>query len=341
MNLDPEIAATLEGLPAELFALYGIKPLTCCKQGNTWRVECAEGIYLVSECLGDAEKLEKGLEWQDYLTKRGFTGVLTPVKKSPDQSYVKLNGKAYRIEMYPPHDAFDGKIVEHLVLVAEGLGKMHALSKEYPINTVGSCADRSWSGIYQTRLTELLSFFTMLRQDRARNDFERIYAEGFDFLYSQGQEALQKMTMAKCRIEAAVKNDIMLVNSFSPSQLAIRNKQALFLNILEWDTGLNVNDLALFINSYLPLHGWKRELLGMILERYCESRPLSTCEKNFLWAHLRFPNRCWFYTYRYVNAADMKNVSELTQLLKSYLQECYRRDCCLDSLSAWLWEEEK
>lgn len=339
MSLEPEMATALEGLPAELFDLYDIKPLTCKKQENVWKLESEGEAYRVSECPDNTEKLEQALEWQEYLIKRGFTGVLRLVKNSLGQFYVKLNGKVYRLEAYPAQEPFDENSKEHLLLVAEGLGKLHALTREYSIKTTNNSAARSWSGIYQERLTELLTFFTVLRQERAGNDFERLYVENFDFLYSQGQEALQKMTMAKCRIEASEKNEILLVNSFSPSHLAICGQKALFLNLQEWDIGLNVNDLALFINSYLPLHGWNQELLSNILERYGQNRPLSTCEKNFLWAHLRFPSRYWFYTYRYVN--DLKSGADLTLLLKSYVHECYRRDRCLDSLSTWLWEEEE
>ena len=333
-----EMTTTWEGLPEELLTLYGIKPLACYKRENVWTVQGEEATYLISECRTDPARWEEGLNWQEFLTSRGFSGVPRLLKNSLGLFTAKLNDILFRIEAYPPGEPFNGNMEEHLLLVAEGLGKMHALSREYSIKASDNRANNAWAQ-YTKRLTELLSFFTVLRQERARNDFERLYVESFDFLYSQGQEALQKMTMAKCRIEAAEKNEIMLVNSFTAAELKICEQQAIFLNLREWDIGLNVSDLALFINCYLPLHKWDRELLGRILAKYGQNRALSSCEKNFLVAHLRFPNRYWFYTYQYVNA--IKSVTELASLLKSYLYECYRRDRCLDSLSAWLWEEEK
>lgn|GEM_PF-4248156 len=324
-----------EGMPAELLAQYNINFRSCHKQENAWYVENEHDSYLIYEHQGNTEKLETALKWQDYLTGRGFTGVPKVVENKAGQLYVIVEGRTFFINELPSKVEFNGKKAENLLLAAEGLGRLHETSRGFYIDKVINNKKESWPKIFQERLTSLLTLFGMLKQERVRNDFERLYVENFDFLYSQGQEALQKMVMAGCGAGHAEHSDrTMLVNSFRSRELAVCDKGVLFLNLREWDTGSKTNDLALFINSYLPLHRWDQGLLRKIMERYRKNNSLNTCENVFLIGQLRFPSRYWLYTYQYLNG--LNSIPELTQQFKSYVHDCYWRDRCLDSMESWL-----
>lgn len=190
-------------------------------------------------------------------------------------------------------------------------------------------------GKLQGMLYELLMYKALLENKRFHSDFELIFLEYFDLLYSQGQECLEIMNMAGFGCPEIER--VFLLNSFLPQYVVSLDNHYMFLDLHRIGFGPRVKDLALFLKTFMPLYAWDEKILKDAINVYQKSKKLSFTEKHSLIAQLRFPGRYWLYAYWYLN--ENKNSQELTELLKNYILDWNMRDKGLDSVQTWLLGE--
>lgn len=296
-------------------------------------VESPEGTF----CLwknSNIERLTVALAWQEYLNQQESKGVLELIKTSAGENWVKINEEYYFITPWPQGEAFMGENPLHLKAVVRELNLLNQQSKDFTLPQTNE-KEGTWPKMIQERINDLLNVQQYLDKKRHKTAFEMIYLENFDFIYEQGQEAINNMILAGYANQDKQKKN-MLLNCFLPERLIIYEGQTIFLDLSQWSVGTEITDLALFLNSYLPLHRWNEELFKNLVKEYEKDQQLSSEDKRILMALLRFPNRYWLYTYQYYAEQDSQH--NLLEKMKKYIRECYWRDMCLDNIESWLWE---
>ena len=336
--MDNSAAISGEGLPGQLLTYYELNPCSVKRRGNYWLIDSGKGKYLVAEYHGKTDLLSVVLDWQNHLYTNGCGQVLQIMKAKNGKEYIELEDRVFYIALCPQTllsletGIFQGQQVAHLLAAVTALAKFHGYSNGY-LPDAAREINIFWPGIIQDRLTELIVCKQVMNKNKFKTDFERIFLESFDFLYDQGQESLQNMILAGYGSKPELQKS-MLINSFLAGDIFVDNDEVIFLNLSKWETGPAVMDLSLFLNSYMPQHRWKKELLCELIEQFTKYKELTGEERHFLLAQLRFPSRYWLYAYQYCNVQE--DVREFAEKLKFYRQECYWRDLCLDSIEGWL-----
>ncbi len=322
----PELKA--EGLPSRIFSLYELDIKGGQRKSlNSWLVYGAKGEYLIWELPEESNAL-KTIELYFQLQEQEAVNLFPLVKTRTGKPYEKVEGKVYYLTHYQKGAFFKGDDISHLRLAALNLARLHgqagSLSKEKlkPQNT--------WLTVKQKRLTELLTYFHYLKQNKVLTDFERLFIEGFNFFYDQGQESLEHMVLAG-------QEEAFILNNLLPENMVLFDNRLVFLDITMGGMGPQVMDFSLLLNSYLPFHRWNFQLTKELICQYHKYNPLDQKARHLLLAQLRFPRRFWLYSYQYF--AGQLDSSVLVPKLKKYILECYWRDMCLDQLENWLLGE--
>lgn len=327
--------AKREDLPMQVLAEYGLEPESQHKQFNKWLLDCGQEKLAVWEYQGNQERLEGALGWQEYLNMRGASMVLPLLKTKKGKLFYRYTDTFFYVTSWQGGKEFDNNDKDHLLACVRGLGENHKSSLQYqernqPDNILPLPC------LIQDKLVDLLVFSQYIKENKPRTDFERIYLEGYYLFYNQGQEAVQHMVMAGCGLNNRNDNNY-LINSFLHSDIFFVDGKVKFTNLTRWKEGPATMDLALFLNSYMPLFRWDSDLMREILREYQVNMVLGDYDKHLLMAQLRFPNRYWLYVYKYLKGDG--EPEELTHKLKIYLAEYQWRDRCLDQMHSWLWEE--
>lgn len=330
-------SSLLMELPERVLDSYELKQNILESRFNYWLIESDNNKIEIRRYKGDFFCLQEALKWQKYLALRSNTIVPELIETRDNNDFVDFNGDLFYVTRWVKKDEFKPEDVTHLQYAGIGLGILHRLSNEYKTSQMKSTVEILSPGRIQDGLAHLIKYYNEFKQRRSYSDFERIYLENFSFIYDQGQEALQKIVMAGYGAKLQ-ENTQMLLNSFIKNKLAIVNEKLMFTDLCGWTLGTKTMDLALFINSYLPLHKWNIVLLRQLLDSYEQENGLDQQDRQLLMAQLRFPYRFWFYAYQFDK--KLQNVDVLIKKLKLYIYESHMRDSCLDQMESWLWREE-
>ncbi|MGI6605665.1 MAG: hypothetical protein ACOX2X_01170 [Peptococcia bacterium] len=350
----------MQGLVSKILSAYptelGLMDKTAEKEDDHWLVKGAEQSFALWEYQKKREKLARAIEWQEYLSKQGCTGIL-PVQKTKDGKLFLDQGEGYYyLTPWGEGTTVDMSNKATLLTVAEVLAAIHEkngghrtehngaqnqladlVNNEYPPKVAQPL---SWITVRQERLAELWQANHLLQETGAGNDFERLYLENFPDVYQRGQEALEKMVLAGAELLPDSAEGILVGNLRAENFRQVKQGVVL-LRTTHWRTGPVIGDLALFLKMYLPLHRWDDQMARDIIAHYQERLPLSTGEKYFLLAFLAFPNRFLLYTQQYFGEEQncAAHIAGLTEKMENFLYELAWQEQCLDILEQWLWGE--
>lgn len=323
----------VEGLPSRILTEYNLNPHSWEKNSATWRITSDQGGVIIGLYDGDSGRLDTVLRWQESSALQGSAAVCLPLKTRAGKHTAVWEKSVYYALAKPDGEVFKPGNKNNLLVCAQELGIVHHLTRDFLAEEPFSF---DWPKLIQERLTDLLTYSHWLKRKRAQTDFEHLYLESLDFFYNQGQEAIQHMVLATVGGEMDHRQ-ALLINTFLRQTLLPADEKVYFLDLTRWTKGPRMMDLALFLNSYMPLHQWNLALLLDIMQQYQRDEGLNHQEKHLLVALLRFPSRFWLYARQYF--CGDRTPHELAEKLKNYRYECCERDKCLDLFEEQLWKE--
>lgn len=303
-------------------------------QDNTWQLTTDDAEVQFKEYQGDMSRLQKRLSWYHYLRENGVLAVAKLLRSKENKLIKEIDNTAYYGWHQPEGEPFSGYDEQHLSSVIISLASIHTYSRRYgEEKSIDYRTEWHLPVQIQVRLTDLLVFSHKISKKRLADDFQKIFQENFDFIYDQGQEAIQKIIVANCQTSCQGKY-FPLVDSFLPENIIIKEGMAIFLPSAGWTKGPIVQDLAGFLLNYLGLHKWDPDLAYSLIKLYEEHNPLKIVEKHLLLALMRYPARFWLYSCQYQRRE--RDISELVVKLIDLIHEIPLRDYCLDRLDILL-----
>ena len=324
-----------DDLPKEVLAAFRLEATTAVNKGGIWSVAAAEGEVFIKEYKDEPALLPDRLSWIQYLRRQGVNVVPALLENIEGGQVFRLGNTLYCGWLQPQGEAFTPQNQEHLLSVIKSLALVHKYSGLYEQEQ--DLPKRfEWPLLIQSRLTDLIAYSRHLEEYKLTDDFQRVFRESFDFIYDQGQEAIQKMILANCEVNCSM-NFVFLLDGFLPEEIVLADGIARFCSCLAGNRGPRVQDLANFMCCYMGQHCWDLGLVKKILRCYQEIVPLSTVEKNLLLSMMRFPSRYWLFTCQYLWRD--KKASEMADKLINLIYEMRLRDRCLDALEDSLLRE--
>lgn len=328
---------TGEGVIADIAAAFYLTAKEIVNKNGAWQVTTANGDVLIKEYQGELTNLQERLSWYDYLRKNGVWAV-PELLHTEEQALIKEAGNSYYYAWHVPQgEPFSGRNADHLVAVVRAMAKLHSKAISFEEKKRATeIVEWQWPIQVQARLRDLLFFAHKMAERRLADDFQKVFLENFDFIYDQGQEAVQKIILANCK-DSCQDQFIHLLASFLPEDIIVKENQAILAPNVLWVRGPKVQDLADFLRNYMGLHGWDPQLTYQLIQLYQEHNPLCMVEKFLLLSLMRFPARFWLYSCQYQK--QNKSVTELTSKLINLIYEIRLRDHCLDKLDSLLCED--
>lgn len=323
-----------EGLVTYLQQEYNKKFQSVRQLYSCWLLEGDGGKYALWD-YGTAEKerdLEGALQCLEYLNmhSRNLPRLL---KTADNKRSFSKDGKNFFLSSFPEGQSIEGTNTPDVAFLAARLLEIHEKSRSW----TGMTGSRDWRDSVpnlQRILFDLLQYKIVLEKKRFHTDFELMFLENFDYLYNQGQESLENMTLAG--VYSPQRAAVFLVNSFTPGFIFAGDGYCQFADLHRISFGSRINDLAMFLNSFMPAFGWDIRILVNVINNYKGNQDLSTAERHILIAQLRFPSRFWLYAYQYLHGVVSV---PLENLLKEYIFEWRLRDKALDEVESWLLGE--
>jgi Ser/Thr protein kinase RdoA (MazF antagonist) len=326
----------IDGLPPEVLSVYKLEPTAYSSKGDAWILTTPEGEVTIKADRGDPSPLRERLIWLQYLLDKGVKAVPVLLRDREGELISHSAGACYYGWVNPAGEAFQAEDPSHLCAVIASLAEIHTLSGQYE-KEHESGYKFDWPVQIQARLTDLLFFQRQIQDQRLDDDFQRVFLENFDFIYDQGQEAVQKMILADSTAQGGPRCT-NLIDSFLPEDLLIRDNKAIFCSPLAGSRGPRVLDLAAFLRSYMGEQCWDIDLTRSLIQGYRDIAPLEMAEIQLLLSVLRFPARFWLYMRQY--QLGERNLPELSLKLINLVYESRLRDRCLDWLDSLLSEGE-
>ncbi|MFY9174480.1 MAG: hypothetical protein WAO24_03945 [Peptococcia bacterium] len=318
----------------EITAAFGLTINEITRKDDTWLISTTSGEVVFKEYQGDLPRLEKRLAWHNYLKDNRVIAVPELLQTKDHEVLIESGELVYCGWYQPDGEPFSGHNEQHLVSAITSLALLHAQSVRYEEENK-TYQEIEWQLPLQiqARLTDLLVFSHKMAEKRLADDFQKLFLENFDFVYDQGQVAIQMMVLANCLTTCAGKY-IYLVDNFLPEKIIINQGQAIFVPSIPGNWGPKPLDLAAFLRNYLSLHNWDPDLAYRLIKLYEEQNPLQMTEKYLLLALIRYPARFWLYSCQYQR--QERSVAELTEKLTELIREIHLRDSCLDKLESLL-----
>lgn len=324
----------IEGLSPGVLEEYQFELKVLFKHDNHWLLEGKNQKFaLWNYKMGDKET-ELVLECLGFLNMNDCKSLPRLYKTDKGARSVRKDGKTLFLSSIPTGEVSPSTKNPNVQSLCSALSDIHEKSALWK-GLTGHNNEFGYIGKLQGMLYELLQYKTILQDKRFHSDFELIFLEYFDLLYSQGQESLEIMNMAGfgCpNMQAA-----FLLNSFLPRTIFFIEQQYSFSDLHRIGFGPRVMDLALLLKTFMPLYVWNQKILKEAIEVYQKTEKLSFDERHVLIAQLRFPGRYWLYALWYLRGS--KNSQELALLLKNYILEWNKRDKSLDAVQTWLLGE--
>lgn len=316
-------------LPTAVLQAYDLLFAQGFKKGNCWSLHNENKAYWLWE-TEDCAFLPAVLEWRENLRRQDICQFLPLLKTKKGQNYVKMAQRVYYLTEQVHGTPFvpEGNKFWEIVVA---LAKLH--NGQQNLGAKQGVLGEGCLKAYQTKLTELLSFYYYLSEKRGLNNFEQLYVESFENFYSRGQEAIQKMALVCCSSE---NNGVpgFLIGNFRPSNLWETAQGIIFLETLCTWQGSGVQDLTAFLKMYLPWVQWDVTLAKKCVAYYQEKVGLSKQEKLLFLAQFSFPGHYCLYVEQYLHKLAKSEV--LYSGLQNYLSQTKEQRRCFTALEKWL-----
>jgi len=229
-----------------------------------------------------------------HLTERGFPWTDRYLLTKSGQPYLVVGREVYVMTIHHEAQRDVDFMCENDVLEAiKTLARFHIAASG--INTSmhekNSPMQPSLSQTYERKKTELWQALKQARRSPRLSDFDVLFikhAQHYSDIIQDSIRHLKKTNYTELLADS-LKNSMLCHNALKEENLPYTNQGVYIINFANAKIGLQLCDLASFIQRY-ALRGNKKVPLTSLLEAYDRIHPLPSGAKEIVYALLLFPN---------------------------------------------------
>jgi CotS family spore coat protein len=257
----------------------------------------------------------------NYVQERGFKNIITIKKNSEGRLYIKEDGKIYIHTDEPSGEKIRFKNIKTGLLMAETLGKFHNAAEGFA-QTTGIKVKVNWGRTmekYRNLTVKIEKFSDYLQRKEKLTTFEQCTKEYVPILLKRAKASmkiLRSMNYIKA-LENSMKRKEICINEISKNTGVISNNKLVITKIFDLGYNMVEEDLACLIKKLIEETGDK-QMFEVIVNKYCEFRPLEEASKDIIKALVSYPSDSIKVISKYMKNVD--NGDELIEKFKRYVQ---------------------
>lgn len=147
----------------------------------------------------------------------------------------------------------------------------------------------------ERRNREMKKVRSFIRGRVTKNEFEYLYLDSFERMYSLAQKVTKRMEMSGCTAlyNKSVKEKKMVHGDYNYHNLLMGAGETAVTNFEHVRMDIQMQDLYYFLRKAMEKHHWKRKLGLGILDAYQSVRSLESMEKEYVGLCLAYPEKFW------------------------------------------------
>ncbi len=169
---------------------------------------------------------------------------------------------------------------------------------------------------------EMKKVRSFIRARVSKNEFEHLYLENFDRMYTLAAQVVRKMEVSGCAAlyEKSVESGRMIHGDYNYHNILFGPEGIAVTNFERTRMDIQVQDLYYFVRKVMEKYHWKQKLGRDILEAYESVREMEETEREYIGLCLAYPEKFWktASSYAHSNKAWLpeKSVEKLLLAVK-------------------------
>lgn len=303
--------STLSRYPVGVTDSYRVRGALLCRTGD--------GLFLLREFHGSADRLEKQQELLEHLTAQGFLVDVFVRNEEKELVTEGQDGLSYTLCRWYDGKECDPRSAGEIRRGAELLAGLHcSMQLAGEEKTVA----RSLEDEYRRHNQELRKIRKFMYKKGPSGAFESACLSSLDDFLKKGEEALGLLKESGySRLKRQAEEEGRICHGdYNQHQILISGRETAAVNFCSWHYGIQISDLYCFMRKILEKHNWDPELALAMLTAYHRVRPISQEEWENLGIRFTYPEKFWkladFYYTRKKTWIPEQSVEKLRKLIR-------------------------
>ena len=303
--------STLSRYPVTLTDSFRVRGALMCRTGD--------GLFLLREFHGSAERLEKQQMLLEHLTEQGFR--VDAFVRNDENALVTegQDGRTYTLCRW-----YDGKECDPRLAgeIRRGTELLAGLHKSMQLPAQEPPFAKSLEDEYRRHNQELRKIRKFIYKKGPSGAFETAWISSVEMFLKKGEEALELLQNSgyqKLKQQAEEEGRICH-GAYNQHQILISGNDIAAVNFSSWNYGIQISDLYDFMRKILEKHNWDPRLALDMLRAYHKIRPILWEEWENLRIRFTYPEKYWklanFYYTRKKAWISEQSVEKLRKLIK-------------------------
>ena len=302
---------------------YDITIFDIIKFKNIYKISAVEGNFCLKQCKYKFSKFKYILDVLDYLKKQEFDNVLSIIETYSEGKYIELNGVYFYMTKWLESRELNYSNYYDVIRASQNIANFHNYTKGYKPsqNILPDSRWMKWIDLFNSKLSDIISFKELLQDRNDLNTFDKIYLENVNKnvdLAMESIEVLYKFEYEKI-INEHSKLGYICHHDLANHNLLIDSKGKIYFIDFDYvilDTYLH--DLGSFINRCLKLGNWNEHKFNMVINSYRDVKYLPRREILLTLSFILFPYDFWqIGIQRYRESIGWDNEKFLKRLNRS------------------------
>lgn len=268
-----------------------------------------EGMMLLKETKITAHRAPFLYTVLHMLEESGEFRVDTPVfNREGELVTVSAEGKRYMLKKWYRANECDIRQESMAEKAMEKLGRFHRKTERYELwdrdrrfvrsEEIGTVCGKGQKSPLEEIIKhnrELKKVRNFIRSRPAKNDFEALFLQSFEKMFSVAQKVQKKMEESGCSAlyRQSIADGNLVHGDFNYHNLLLVQGEVALTGFEHMHVDIPVRDLYYFTRKVMEKHQWKQKTGQNILEAYSASRNLRKEEKECLGLCLAYPEKFW------------------------------------------------
>lgn len=304
---------------ASVLEQYDIDVIETRRARNGLIVETRQGIFQLREMYMVPERIEFLVKVYCMLEESGIVLVDTPIANKEGEYLSKAeDGTSYLLKKWFAGRECDIKKESELVEGAKKLAQIHSIMK-FPEGEVAlkvPDGQKSLVEEYERHNRELRKIYAFIRKRSVKNSFEAEFLREYEKMYTQAQNALERMKCMQCHIYEKEEHCQEIVHGdYNYHNLLFCERGVAVTNFEHAHAELQLTDFYYYLRKVLEKYHYDERLGYRMLRAYDSVITLGKEKRDYLQVRLSYPEKFWKISNAYYHSnkawIPAKNVEKL------------------------------
>lgn len=273
-------------------------------------------------------------EAKEHLTKNGFHNLSHFNKTLENRPFYSFEGNHYVVEDYIPTQSADLSSHQTILDAASTLAQMHLASRGFSSEIKNSNIGRLPT-LYEKRNLELVRIKKWIGSQSRLSQVDLIVLKNYNYFKEKAEQSLSMLLSSKYNelMEQAKQEKSLCHNAYKGDNIRMLDSGSLFVSgFQKCAYDYCMIDLAEFLRRSMKNEECQTSTLADILEAYHNIRPISTDDRELIFAMLTYPYKFLKLCNEYYNKRRVYISNAIIQKLEHCVILSERNDKMIDQL---------